>query len=177
MTDFDYWKNQYKQTWDQSSQRESAIAAYLSEASGKKIELVGLGAGSAEFLSGSASKRGHTKGDADLFVVGTNIYLEVTGPLVQSVDEQQDLWIRPDKVQNAKQNSASHEVWVVHHLPKKNLIRVVPLDSAFFKALETGAFPIVAPRIRGAEERYHSIPAKHACVKSCNVLIERLKNA
>jgi hypothetical protein len=177
MTDFDYWKKQYQATWGKSSQREKAIAAYLSEESGKKIELVGLGAGSADFLSGSASQQGHAKGDADLIVDGTNIYLEVTGPLVPSVDERQDLWIRPDKVENAKQHSRRQETWLVHHLPKDNLIRVVPLDAEFFKALEAGDFPIVTPRIRNVQERYHAIPATHSCVKECGVLIDRLKHA
>ena len=125
MTDFDYWKKQYKETWGQSSQRETAIATYLEQSSSTEIEPVGLGAGSADFLPGSASEHGHAKGDADLVVVGTNIYLEVTGPLVPSVDQHQDLWIRPDKVANAKKNRSSHETWVVHHLPKNNLIRVV----------------------------------------------------
>ena len=176
MTDFDYWKNQYKDTWGQSSQRETAIAEYLSQASGKKVAPHGLGAGSAEFLSGSASQRGFAKGDADLVVVGTSIYLEVTGPLVQSVDQNQDLWIRPDKVANAKQNG-SHETWVVHHLPKNDLIRVVPFDTEFWRALDAGSFPIVTPQIRGARERYHAIPAAHSCVKSCDALIDRLKKA
>ena len=175
MTDFDYWKKQYKDTWRQSSQRETIIAEYLAQVSGTKISPVGLGAGSADFLSGSASAHGHAKGDADLVVVGTNIYLEVTGPLVQSVDHHQDLWVRPDKVANAKQCSNSHETWVVHHLPKDDLIRVLPLDNGFWQALEAGDFPIVTPRIRGAQERYHAIPAPHRCVKDCSVLVERLK--
>lgn len=176
MTDFDYWKKQYKETWGRSSQRETAIAEYLAQASGEKIKPVGLGAGSADFLSGSASAHGHVKGDADLVVVGTSIYLEVTGPLVPSVDQNQDLWVRPDKVANANKNKISHETWVVHHLPKNNLIRVVPLDSGFWQALEAGVFPIVTPRIRGVQERYHAIPATHSCVKSCSVLIQRLTN-
>ena len=102
-------------------------------------------------------------------------YLEVTGPLVAFVDQHQELWVRPDKVLNAKQSQGLHETWIVHHLPKDDLIRVVPLDAEFWRALEAGEFRIVTPRIRGAQERYYAIPAKHPCVKSCSVLIERLK--
>jgi len=176
MTDVNFWKKQYKETWGQSSQRETAIAEYLAHESGKKIEPVGLGAGSTDFLPGSASALGHVKGDADLIVVGTSIYLEVTGPLVSSVDQNQDLWVRPDKVANANKNRISHETWVVHHVPKNDLIRVVPLNSKFWQALEAGDFPIVTPRIRGMQERYHAIPAIHSCVKSCSVLVQRLIN-
>jgi hypothetical protein len=173
--DDDYWKNQYKQTWGQSSEREKTIAKSLMQATGKTIEPVGLGAGSAEFLSGAASAHGHAKGDADLIVEGTNIYLEVTGPLVKFVDENQNLWVRPDKIINAKQNITSHETWVLHHLPKNDLVRVVPLDCEFWRALDAGDFPVVTPTIRGAKERYHAIPATHSCVKAFSVLIDRLK--
>jgi hypothetical protein len=175
MTDFNYWKNQYKDTWGQSSQRETAIARYLEEATGRTIKPVGLGAGSADFLSGSAAAHGHAKGDADLVVDGTNIYLEVTGPLVPSVVIDAALWVRPDKVDNARRNKDSHETWVVHHLPKNDLIRVIYLGDQFWTALDAGDFPIVTPRIRGALERYHSIPATHSCVQPCGALIDRLK--
>lgn len=176
MTDFDYWKKQYQDTWGQSSEREMKIAAQLSQATGKEIKPVGLGAGSEKFLGGSAAQQGYKKGDADLNVVGTNIFLEVTGPLVKFVGEGDPLWVRPDKVQNAKQNAA-HETWVVHHLPKNGLIRVVLLDEEFWNSLDAGHFRIVTPRIRGAQERYHEIPAAHPCVKPYDALVERLKKA
>ena len=176
MTDDDYWKEQYKATWGQSAQREINIAKILEQQSGKKIKPVGLGAGSADYFSGSAASHGHVKGDADLQVVDTNIYLEVTGPLVMFVDEYQDLWVRPDKVANAKERGAEHEIWVVHHLPKKDLLRVIPLGTEFWTALAAGSFPIVSPTIRGVRERYHALPATHSCVKAFSVLVERLKS-
>ena len=175
MTDDDYWKKQYKDTWAQSSQRELTIAKLLEDASGKKIQPIGLGAGSTDFLSGTALQHGHAKGDADFIVVDTNIHLEVTGPLVTFVDERQDLWIRPDKLANAKQKLDDHETWVIHHLPKNDLIRVVLLSKEFFTAFDNGEFSIVTPRIRGVQERYYAIPAVHQCVKSLSVLIDRLK--
>jgi hypothetical protein len=175
MIDYDFWKKQYSETWTQSSEREMVIAKYLEEQSGKKIELVGLGAGSAAFLSGSASQRGHTKGDADLVVVGTTTYLEVTGPLVRSVAEDKALWIRPDKVANAREKRDSQQTWVVHHLPSTDLIRVVPLGQHFWAALDADEFPLVTIRIRGAQERYYEIPATHRCVRPCSFLIDKLK--
>ncbi|MBN2583224.1 MAG: hypothetical protein JXL80_09150 [Planctomycetes bacterium] len=175
MTDFDFWKKQYQGTWDQSSEREKAIGRFLSQATDHRIVEVGLGAGASEFISGAATQHGHMKGDADLRVEGTDIYLEVTGPLVSSVDERQDLWIRPDKILNAREKAGEHETWIVHHLPKNDLIRVVPLDDAFWAAHDQGEFPIVTPRIRGVQERYRAIPAGSPYVKECSVLIARLK--
>ncbi|MCE8051263.1 hypothetical protein HOP61_08165 [Halomonas daqingensis] len=165
MTDFDFWKRQYQDTWGRSSQRETDIAEYLAHESGACIVPVGLGAGSTTFLPGPASSHGASKGDADLMVKGTDIYLEVTGPLVQSVDHNQGLWVRPDKVENARQNMQSKETWVVHHLPKGDLIRVILLGEEFFQALKAGDFSIVSPRIRGNQEQYYEIPATHRCVQ------------
>ena len=175
--DDNYWKKQYQATWKQSSQREITIAAKLTASTGKQVRPVGFGAGNAEFLSGSASSHGYTKGDADLQVVGTNIHLEVTGPLVKSVDERQGIWIRPDKLANARAVIGKVETWVLHHLPKNDLVRVVPLDVDFYRALDAGEFPVATPRIRGAQERYQAIPANHQCVKPLTVLIQRLKQA
>lgn len=173
MTDFDFWKKKYQASWGQSSKREAEIAAKISQETGKEIDSFGLGAGSAELLSGSAAQQGHKKGDPDFKVVGTNIFLEITGPLVDFIDERDPLWVRPDKIQNAKKN-ADHETWVVHHLSKNGLIRVLPLDEDFWRALADGDFPIVTPRIRGVKESYHEIPAAHRCVKPYHKLVERL---
>lgn len=174
MPDFDYWKKQYQATWAASSSREAAVAASIEAATGLKVVPVGLGAGSSEFLSGPAAARGLEKGDADLAVKDTSIRLEVTGPLVASVDRSQPLWVRPDKLANARRN-ATHEVWIIHHLPKDNLLRVIPLDARFWQSLDAGEFPTVTPTIRGVLERYHSIPAAHACVRPFTDLIARLK--
>jgi hypothetical protein len=80
MSDPDFWKHQYQHAWAKASQREKTIKARIFTESGKQVEFVGLGAGSAAFLSGTAASQGYQKGDADLYVVGTNIFLEVTGP-------------------------------------------------------------------------------------------------
>lgn len=173
MTDFDYWKRQYAETWDQSAEREKAIAAFLSDQTGTKVVQVGLGAGDTSFISGSASQHGHGKGDADLKVDGTDIYLEVTGPLVKFVTRDKPLWVRPDKLESARRQN-EHETWVIHHLPKDDLIRVIPLNDEFWTALDNDEFPIANPVIRGARETYHEIGASHPCVKSYDVLIARL---
>ncbi len=177
MPDFNYWKDKYKHSWEESAKREHKVAKLLeSMFDGRiKVEFRGLGAGQSEYLPGNATQHGHEKGDPDIFVVGTNVYLEITGPLTTSVDEHQPLWIRLDKVQNAqRKREKEHEVWLVHHLPRNDLLRTVALDIKFFNALQDGEFPIVNPKIRGAEEKYYSIPANHHCVGSIDVLIERL---
>lgn len=69
-----YWKDRYQGTWDRSAQREAKLAEYLEQKTGLQIESSGLGAQSTEYIPGSAAKNGFEKGDADLHVVGTNVY-------------------------------------------------------------------------------------------------------
>jgi hypothetical protein len=76
-----FWKEQYKNYWDESSKKEDAIKKIIETNTGKKLIFSGLGASSAKYISGSAQSQGFNKGDADSFIEDTNIYLEITGPL------------------------------------------------------------------------------------------------
>ena len=95
--DENYWKDAYKNTWDESSKREKRLMTYLEKLTGVMCSESGLGAGSSEYISGSAARNGYQKGDADFLIEGTNIYIEVTGPLVKTVQPSAPLWFRPDK--------------------------------------------------------------------------------
>lgn len=175
MSDPDYWKRLYQDTWAQASSKEQAIARLIEKETGLEVELAGMGAGSTECLSGSAASRGHHKGEADLHVVGTNIHLEVTGPLTKNVDDRQPLWIRPDKIQEAERKAPAIETWVIHHLAKDNTLRVIRLDQEFFALVKRGVLPTIRRTIRGADETYVAIPANHPYVRSWEALIERLR--
>jgi len=173
MTDFDYWKHRYSHTWDQSSRRENNISLCIKQLTGFTVVKVGLGAGSSDFIPGPAMIHGLAKGEADLQVEGTNIFLEVTGPLVKSVTPEKPIWVRPDKL-DAARNHQDHETWILHHLPYNELVRVINLDSQFWSALDRGEFIIVQPIIRGVMEKYYEIPASHHCVQPFDSLIARL---
>lgn len=139
-----------------------------------QVEIVGFGAGSNAFLSGTAASHGHVKGDADLIVEGTNISLEVTGPL-KPVAVDAPLWLRPDKIQNAKAKLGTNDTWVIHCIESKT-IRVFRLDSPFIKRYERGVFPVVFPTIRGVRETYVAIPHDDPCVREFDVLVAEIKN-
>lgn len=149
----------------------------ISGQTGMAVRPIGLGAGSDAYLHGSAASQGHERGGADLEIVGMNIQIEVTGPLVNSVTPDAALWLRPDKIENARSHLATTETWVVHHLPRTDLLRVIGLNDAFFRYLGAGAFPIVNPYIRGTRETYRAIPARHPVVQPFSVLIERLRDS
>lgn len=174
MSDPNFWKDQYSHTWQRASARETAIIERIKRETGRAVSPCGLGAGSDEYLSGTAASRGYEKGSADLQVLGTNIYLEVTGPQSKAVVLTAPLWIRPDKLQNARTHYPDHETWVIHWLERDGTLRVICLDGEFFRLLEKGAFKTATPLIRGARETYIEIPANSSFVQPWSALIARL---
>lgn len=169
-----YWKDAYRDTWAVSSAREERLMAYLEKMAGVTCVESGLGAGSSEYISGSAEKNGYQKGDADFYIKGTNIYIEVTGPLVKTVQPSAPLWFRPDKLDNAIKNS-SHDVFLAHHCMSADLWRVIHIDQEFKKRYQNKEFKTVTPRIRGRVERYVEVEADDPCLQGLDDLVAYLK--
>jgi hypothetical protein len=124
-------------------------------------------------LSGSAASHGYAKGGSDFRVKGTSIEIEVTGDLTGRVSKSQDLWIRPDKIEDAKLNPDT-EKWIIHHVAKDDTMRAILLDKNFQSRFDKHAFKTVTPRIRGTQETYASIPAGDEAVQPFSELINRL---
>ena len=176
--DENYWKDRYQGTWDRSSQREAKLAEYLEQKTGLVVELCGLGAGSTAYIAGSAAKNGHEKGEADLHVLGTNVYIEVTGPLEGNVGPEEPLWFRPDKLDNALANRArGHDVFLAHNCPAARLWRVVHVDEELVRRYRAGAFPVRSKRIRGAVEHFVEIGAQDACIQPIGALVRGILQA
>ncbi|MHA1381319.1 MAG: hypothetical protein ACTSRG_23370 [Candidatus Helarchaeota archaeon] len=175
MSDPDYWKKRYSPLWGKSSSREKTIKKIIEDETGATLVDSGLGAGSKNFFPGPAVEHGYHKGDADYDIPDKKIRIEVTGPLVKNITQDQPLWIRPDKIENARKHLPDEETWVVHHLMRDNTIRVVNLDDDFFKRLDRGDFELIHPYIRGTEETYYLILASDPCVREFDVLIDRIK--
>lgn len=165
--DNNYWKNAYQNTWDQSSERENFIVNWIKESTGLTAEVIGLGAGTSDYIDGSANENGYEKGDADLHIIDTNIYIEVTGPLTKSVPVYSALWFRPDKFENAIRNMTNgHDTFFAHHCPSGDLWRIIHIDDNLAQRYQRGEFRVVTPRIRGRLERYVEIPSNDICIKS-----------
>lgn len=172
--DENYWKDAYQKTWNESSKREKRLMAYLEEVTGVMCYEYGLGAGSSEYIFGSATRNGYQKGDADFGLEGTNIFVEVTGPLVRTVQPSAPLWFRPDKLNNAIKNS-NHDVFLAHHCMAADLWRVIHIDEEFKQRFLSYQFNIVTPYIRGRQERYVEIETNDRCVRELNFLVEYIK--
>ena len=159
-----FWKDQYKQQWAASNKREQAVADRLLRDAGVATDYVGFGAGTTEYLSGTAAQHGKEKGGADLKARDRELYFEVTGSH-KPIAASQPIWIRPDKITAARAHYPKQLVCVVHCSFDNSLMRVIPLDQKFFAALDAGEFKIVTPYIRGNVERYYEISANHISVK------------
>ena len=164
--DNNFWKNAYKSTWGRSSEKEQYMIQWIKTNTGLTAVPTGLGAATDDFINGSAVENGFEKGDPDLHIQDTNVYIEVTGPLSDSVLVSAPLWFRPDKFNNAVINARKgHDTFFVHHCPSADLWRVIHIDDVMIQRMYNKEFQIVTPVIHGNIERYVEIPATDRCVK------------
>ena len=169
--DENFWKKAYQSTWDLSEKRENDMINWIKSNTGFIAEPAGLGAGTSQFIDGSAKRNGYQKGDADLHIIDTNLYIEVTGPLSDRVSVNSPLWFRPDKFANAISNLENgHDTFFAHHCPSKNLWRIIHIDEKIVARYNRSEFRIVTPFIRGIQERYVEIESTDNCIRSLEYL-------
>lgn len=171
-----FWKDAYKDTWAQSSDRENWMIEFIKRETGKTAVDSGLGAGTDTYINGSAKTNGYEKVDADLHILGTNIYVEVTGPLKKSVPEAAPLWFRPDKLNNAIKNREIHDTFLAHHCPSTNRWRIIHVDARFIDRCYNREFKVVNPIIRGNRERYVEILTTDRAIRGLDFLIDYIRS-
>ena len=176
-----YWKNAYRAYWDMAASKELAIKGFIERETGLAVEEVGLGAGSADYIVGSAGDNRLTRGDADLYVPTKDCYIEVTGPNVKMAFDR-PLWVRPDKLRNTyrKRRDGVGKLHVIAHVltqpNDEQVVRIIVLDDLFFDALIGGqAFPKVTPLIRGRRETYFELPPRHETICTLGAFVARLR--
>lgn len=170
--DSNYWKRRYEGTWEASSKKEKAFRRLFSDKVHGQLINTGLGSESTSFIGGSASDNGSEKGLADFRLLGTNIFIEVTGPFSEQLMPDKPLWVRPDKIENARQHSGEHQTFVAHYCPAAHLWRCIRLDEDFFQRYLDGAFKTIAVNTQHAHrETYVEIPAQDRSVWSLDYLL------
>ena len=174
MKDDNFWKDRYKDSWDAAAEKEEKIRKIVERECKCECEYVGLGAGTTEYLPGTAKSRGYKKGGSDLHVKGTNIFIEVTGPNIERVGKDDPLWIRPDKIQNAIDHP-KNDYWVVHVLKKDFYIRSIHMTEEFKKDFQKGIIKIVHPTIRFTEETYAEVPANSKYVDEIDPMLVAIR--
>lgn len=176
MKDMDFYKRKYADSWDQSASKEKRVARMITDGTRKMVAAVGFGAGSTDFITGTAASNGFEKNYPDLAIDGTPVLVEVTGPLTNHVDPSDPLWIRPGKLDFARGRLAVRTVWIVHHIVKGDLFRAIRLNRGFFEALDRGEFRTINPIVRGSRTQFVEIESNHSVVVSFERMITWLNN-
>lgn len=173
MGDPNFWKDEYEDAWRDGNRREGLVTEIL-RSQGIGVEDFGFAAGSTEYKEGRPEEYGYEQGDPDLRVTGTERYVEVTGTDLP-VPRQASLWIRPDKIRNARDHPDRDE-WVVHVLESQKLFRAVHLtDDVVDDLLEVSAERRIYPYINGNEEEYVAVsPVETDLVEPVEAMVNYL---
>lgn len=180
MTGKDYWKKSYEPMWDESSKREEEFKAIIESQTGLKLEPAGLGAESTEYIKGSASDNGYEKGSADYHVVGTNIYIEVTGSFSKYTKDGDPIWFRPDKIENAKMHLGDHDTFLANNFKYANMWYIIHYTNEFDEYSREANIKgtdcqLISKNIRDKEEHFIEIKSSNPYIMNLNDLIEYLK--
>lgn len=180
MKNYDYWKEAYKDLWDESSKKEEALKNLIKKETGLDMIPYGLGAESAEFIHGSAAMNDNEKGAPDYKINNTNIFIEVTGPLTDRAKPERGLWIRPDKLRYAYEHLKENDEIFALFFPSVKEWLIIHADEVFFEDVKTKYkthedYIRVYPKIRGKVEKYIEISYNNPFIKDLNFLIDYLK--
>ena len=176
--DVNYWKEAYRDLWSQSAAKEEMLKEIIESETGLILEPFGLGAASSAFISGSAEENGHDKDAPDFQVKGTNIFIEITGPINNTTHPKEGLWIRPAKLNYAYIHMAEAEEFFALYFPAVQEWYVIHANKEFFDHVfankEKTDYFTIYPVIRGRQERYVEISLANPFVKDLSVLIDYL---
>jgi len=162
-------KEAFKGTWDLSAKKEAFVKNNIERHAGVKVLDVGFGAGSTKYIAGSSGSHGHEKAAPDLQIEGTNIVIEVTGPL-EAIDLDRDLLINLSKVKYAMEHPEL-EYWVAHSnglTANRQGVRMVRVGRQFDEGINRGTIvqEHFENRKRGTFEMFWAVPPDHHTV--CN---------
>ncbi len=153
-TSSNYWREIYKTEWHNGSLRVKIIKEMIQgifPLKDLKIEEGFMGESNQEILIGNPVT--HQKGEPDFYVKhrGKTLFnVEITGSFVNIKDSE--MWIRPDKVQWAKEHPEPR-TWAFF-VYKDKILR--------FCVNEADDYPIEQRTPNGVIERFHIIPQNDA---------------
>jgi hypothetical protein len=173
MGDPNFWKDEYEDAWKDGNRRENLVTNILKD-NGIEVVEFGFAAGSEEYKEGRPEEYGYEQGDPDLRVEQTDQYIEVTGTDL-SIEPRAPIWVRPDKIENARDH-ADRDEWVVHVLEEHKLFRAIHLTEDVIEyLLKETAERRIYPYINGNEEEYVAIsPFESELVEPIEAMINYL---
>jgi len=158
-------KEAFKGTWELSAQKEAFVKDSIERCAGVKVLDVGFGAGSTEYIKGSSGSHGFDKAAPDLKVEGTNLVIEVSGPL-RSMSQKADLLVNTSKVEYALEHPEL-EYWFAHSngvTRNREGVRMIRIGKQFRQGMDRGEICYTQFESRGMQQMFWSIPADHYTV-------------
>ena len=172
--DKDFWKKAYKDLWNTASSKEEFIKNLIEKETGLEVVPFGLGAESNQFISGSAEEHNKEKGAPDYHIKGTNIYIEVTGPISDRPKPEAGLWLRPDKLNYVYKHLKDQDEFFALHFSSTGDWFSIHATKDFIEVAKS--YKTAELNIRGNKERYEIIPYESPYVKPLQAMIDYLKN-
>lgn len=174
--DYNYWKNKYQSLWKDANKREEIVKKVIEEETGLCLEYYGLGAGDEAYLDGSASVNKSEKGEPDLHIINTNIFIEVTGSFSKITKAGDPLWFRPDKLNYAYTHRDTHDAFLVNNFFYADRWYVIHLSDDFWQDVKTNKkdYQKISPTIRGTKEQYVQINGDNPYIQDFTSLLQYL---
>lgn len=170
-------KEAFKGTWELSAQKEAFVKVNIELHAGVTVIESGFGAGSTEYIPGASGRYGFDKAEPDFTIEGTNVVIEVTGPL-EAVDLNKDLFINLSKVKFALWHPEL-EYWVAHSnglTANREGIRMIRVGKKFDEGITRGEIVQEHFEHRGVTQMFWAVPPDHHTVCTFDLFLIYLRD-
>lgn len=176
MKQLDKWKEAYKPYRKQAMEKEEAFRQLFEACTGWSLSPFGLGAESEEDYPGRSERYGIESNAPDYQIEGTDIFIEVTGPIADHANPANGLWIRPGKLNYAFRHRKDQSEYIVLFYPYNKGWYVIHANDAFFQHAKENPSQYKRRQvgIRGEQETYIQISCDNPHVKGLDQLMEEI---
>ena len=172
-----HYKEAFKETWEKSARKEAFIKVNIELHTGLHVIESGFGAGSTKYIPGASGSFGHEKAAPDFTIEGTNVVIEVTGPL-DPIDLDKDLLINLSKVEYA-QNHPDLEYWVAHSnglTANRQGVRMIRVGQKFDEGIGRGTIVQEHFEHRNVLQMFWAVPPDHHTVCTFDLFLLYLRD-
>lgn len=171
------FKEVFKGTWVGSAKKEAFVKDQIELYTERTVLEKGFGAGSTEYIEGASGDHGFDKAAPDFEIQGTNIVVEVTGPL-RPIRMGSNLLINTGKVEYALDHPEKEYwmAWLNGVVRRRTDTRFVRVGEKFREGIVAGVIVHEQFESRGFQQFFVSIPFNHPSVCTFDRFIQYLND-
>lgn len=171
------FKEAFKGTWAASAKKEGFVKNQIERFTDLTVLEKGFGAGETGYIEGASGEHGFDKAAPDLEIKGTNIVIEVTGPL-RAIQMGSSLLINITKVQYALDHPEKEYWmgWLNGVVSRRSQTRFVRIGKKFREGIVAGVIIREQFETRGMQQFFFSIPFNHTSVCTFDRFIQYLND-